>query len=55
MSEEQILDEHPDLERVDFQDVYRFAADAGRRANPCSPTQTAKTVPVDTGGYHRSW
>ena len=33
MSEEQILDEHPDLEKADFPDVYRFAADAGRRAN----------------------
>jgi len=29
MSEEQILDEHPDLEKADFQGVYRFAADAG--------------------------
>ena len=33
MSEDQILDEHPDLEKADFADVYRFAADAGRRAN----------------------
>jgi uncharacterized protein (DUF433 family) len=31
MSEEQILDEHPDLEKADFRGVYRFAADAGRR------------------------
>jgi uncharacterized protein (DUF433 family) len=33
MSEDRILDEHPDLEKADFPDVYRFAADAGRRAN----------------------
>jgi uncharacterized protein (DUF433 family) len=30
MSEEQILDEHPDLEKADFPDICRFAADAGR-------------------------
>ena len=33
MTEDQILDEHPDLERADFAAVYQFAADAGRRAN----------------------
>jgi len=33
MTEEQILDEHPDLEKADFQAVYQFAAEAGRRAN----------------------
>ncbi len=33
MSEEQILDEHPDLERADFAAVYQYAAEAGRRAN----------------------
>jgi uncharacterized protein (DUF433 family) len=33
MSEDQILDEHSDLEKADFADVYRFAADAGRRTN----------------------
>jgi uncharacterized protein (DUF433 family) len=33
MTEDQILDEHPDLERADFPAVYQFAADAGRRAN----------------------
>jgi uncharacterized protein (DUF433 family) len=33
MSEDQILDEHPDLEKADFPDIYRFAADAGRRAS----------------------
>jgi uncharacterized protein (DUF433 family) len=33
MTEEQILDEHPDLERADFAAIYKFAADAGRRAN----------------------
>jgi hypothetical protein len=31
-SEDQILEEHPDLEKADFPDVYRFAADAGRSA-----------------------
>jgi len=33
MTEEQVLDEHPDLEKADFTAVYQFAADAGRRAN----------------------
>ncbi len=33
MTEDQILDEHPDLERADFPAVYQFAAEAGRRAN----------------------
>jgi hypothetical protein len=33
MTEEQILDEHPDLEQGDFPAVYQFVADAGRRAN----------------------
>jgi uncharacterized protein DUF433 len=33
MTEEQILNEHPDLEKADFAAVYQFAADAGRRAN----------------------
>jgi uncharacterized protein (DUF433 family) len=32
MTEEQILDEHPDLEKADFPAVYQFAADFGRRA-----------------------
>jgi uncharacterized protein (DUF433 family) len=32
MTEEQILDEHLDLEKADFAAVYQFAADAGRRA-----------------------
>ena len=32
MTEEQILDEHPDLEKADFPAVYQYAADAGRRA-----------------------
>ncbi len=32
MTEEQILDEHPDLEKADFPAVYQFAADTGRRA-----------------------
>ena len=33
MTEEQILDEHPDLEKEDFPAVYQFAAEAGRKAN----------------------
>ena len=33
MTEEQVLDEHPDLEQGDFPAVYQFVADAGRRAN----------------------
>ena len=33
MTEEQILAEHPDLEKADFQAVYQFAANAGRRAH----------------------
>jgi uncharacterized protein (DUF433 family) len=32
MSEEQILEEHPDLEKADFAAVYQFAAESGRRA-----------------------
>jgi uncharacterized protein (DUF433 family) len=34
MTEEQILDEHPDLEKADFPAVYQFAAETGRRTNP---------------------
>jgi uncharacterized protein (DUF433 family) len=34
MTEEQIFDEHPDLEKADFPAVYQFAADEGRRAKP---------------------
>ena len=33
MTEEQILDEHPDLEKADFPAVYQFAAEAGRKAD----------------------
>jgi hypothetical protein len=33
MTEEQILDEHSDLEKADFRAVYQFVADVGRRAN----------------------
>ena len=33
MTEDQILEEHPDLERADFAAVYQFAADAGRPVN----------------------
>ncbi len=32
MTEAQILDEHPDLEKDDFPAVYQFAAETGRRA-----------------------
>jgi hypothetical protein len=34
MSEEEILDEHPDLVKADFPAVYRFAAGVGRKALP---------------------
>ena len=30
MTEQQILDEHPDLEAEDFPAVYQYAAEAGR-------------------------
>ena len=33
MTEEQILEEHPDLEKDDFTAVYQFAAETGRKAN----------------------
>ena len=33
MNEDQILEEHPDLEQLDFQAVYQFAAEVGRKAN----------------------
>jgi uncharacterized protein (DUF433 family) len=33
MTEEQILDEHPDLEKDDVTAVYQFAAETGRKAN----------------------
>jgi uncharacterized protein (DUF433 family) len=33
MSEDQILHEHPDLERADFPAVYQFAAESGRKTN----------------------
>ena len=31
MTEEHILDEHPDLEKADFPAVYQFAAENGRK------------------------
>jgi uncharacterized protein (DUF433 family) len=34
MTEEQILDEHPDLEKADFPAVYQYAAETGRQSNP---------------------
>jgi uncharacterized protein (DUF433 family) len=33
MTEDQILNEHPDLEKADFTAVYQFAAETGRKAN----------------------
>jgi hypothetical protein len=33
MSEDKILDEHPNLEKPDFLAVYAFAAEVGRKAN----------------------
>jgi uncharacterized protein (DUF433 family) len=33
MTEDEILDEHPDLEKADFPAVYQYAAEAGRRTN----------------------
>ena len=33
MTEDEILDEHPDLEKADFPAVYHFAAEVGRKAN----------------------
>jgi hypothetical protein len=33
MTEDEILDEHPDLEKADFPAVYHSAAEAGRRAH----------------------
>jgi uncharacterized protein (DUF433 family) len=32
MTEEEILDEHPDLEKEDFHAVYQYAAEVGRNA-----------------------
>jgi uncharacterized protein (DUF433 family) len=32
LTEEQILEEHPNLEKADFPAVYQFAAEAGRKA-----------------------
>jgi uncharacterized protein (DUF433 family) len=34
MTEEEILDEHPDLEKADFPAVYQYAAETGPQANP---------------------
>jgi len=36
MSEEQILDEHPDLERADIKACLAFAADRERHVDPAS-------------------
>jgi uncharacterized protein (DUF433 family) len=34
MTEEEILEEHPDLEKADFPAVYQYAAETGPQANP---------------------
>ena len=34
MTEDEILDEHPDLEKADFPAVYQYAAEVGRKTNP---------------------
>ena len=33
MTEQEILDEHPDLEKADFPAVYQYAAETGRQAS----------------------
>jgi uncharacterized protein (DUF433 family) len=33
LTEQQILEDHPDLEREDFRAISRFAAEVGRNAN----------------------
>ena len=33
MTEDEIIDEHPDLEKADFPAVYQYAAETGRRMN----------------------
>ena len=33
MTEDEILDEHPDLEKADFPAVYQYAAAVGRKTN----------------------
>ena len=33
MTEDEVLAEHPDLEKADFPAVYQYVADAGRNAN----------------------
>ena len=33
MTEEEILYEHPDLEKADFPAIYQYAAEAGLKAN----------------------
>ena len=33
MTEKQILEEHPDLEEANFQAVYQFAAEVGRKVS----------------------
>ena len=33
MTEEEVLEEYPDLEKADFPAVYQYAAEAGRKAD----------------------
>jgi hypothetical protein len=33
MTENEVLDEHPDLQKADFPAVYQYAAQIGRTAN----------------------
>ena len=33
MTEDEILNDHPDLEKADFPAVYQYAAETGRQAN----------------------
>jgi len=33
MTEDEILDEHPDLEKADFPAVYQYAAELSRKTN----------------------
>lgn len=34
MTEDEILDDHPDLQKSDFAAIYKYAADFGRKRNP---------------------
>lgn len=34
MTEDEIVEEHPDLEKADFLAVYQYVAEAGQKADP---------------------